>query len=155
MTRDRYYTLASTAPRGALLDRLPPGVARGLAYDTRRGWDRVAYCLLVNHLAEVAAAIADRCAPGVAYERELWRRARQVLTEAAAEHGWPPELRAVLAGVPLPGKANLRVRWYRDADRKAGYIPVPNPLRCLDREQPDQASSALTPCPLTCTTWAR
>jgi hypothetical protein len=45
----------------------------------------------------------------------------------------------VLAGVPLPGKANLRVRWYRDADRQAGYIPVPNPLRYLDREQPDQA----------------
>jgi len=99
----------------------------------------VAYCLLVNHLAEVAAAIADRCTPGEACERELWRQARQVLTEAAAEHGWPPELRAVLAGVPLPGKANLRLRWYRDADRKAGYIPVPNPLRNLDREQPDRA----------------
>jgi hypothetical protein len=41
--------------------------------------------------------------------------------------------------VPLPGKANLRLRWYRDADRKAGYIPVPNPFRYLDREQPDQA----------------
>jgi siderophore synthetase component len=137
--RDLEGTKLVSSRHGALLDSLPPGVARGLAYDTRRGWDRVAYCLLVNHLAEVAAAIADRCAPGVAYERELWRQARQVLTEAAAEHGWPPELRAVLAGVPLPGKANLRVRWYRDADRKAGYIPVPNPLRYLDRDLPDQA----------------
>jgi hypothetical protein len=112
-------------------------VARGLAYDARRGWDRVAYCLLVNHLAEVAAAIADRCAPAADCERELWRQARQVLTEAAAEHGWPPELRAVLAGVPLPGKANLRLRWYRDADRKAEYIPVPNPLRGLNPDYPD------------------
>jgi len=137
--RDLEGTKLVSSRHGALLDGLPPGVARGLAYDTRRGWDRVAYCLLVNHLAEVAAAIADRCGPGADYERELWRQARQVLTEAAAEHGWPPELRAVLAGVPLPGKANLRVRWYRDADRKAGYIPVPNPLRYLDREQPDQA----------------
>jgi siderophore synthetase component len=137
--RDLEGTKLVSSRHGALLDGLPPGVARGLAYDTRRGWDRVAYCLLVNHLAEVAAAIADRCTPGEACERELWRQARQVLTEAAAEHGWPPELRAVLAGVPLPGKANLRVRWYRDADSKAGYIPVPNPLRNLDREQPDQA----------------
>jgi siderophore synthetase component len=137
--RDLEGTKLVSSRHGTLLDGLPPGIARGLVYDARRGWDRVAYCLLVNHLAEVAAAIADRCAPAVAYERELWRQARQVLTEAAAEHGWPPELRAVLAGVPLPGKANLRLRWYRDADRKAGYIPVPNPLRYLDREQPDQA----------------
>jgi hypothetical protein len=135
--RDLEGTKLVSSRHGALLDSLPPGVARGLAYDTRRGWDRVAYCLLVNHLAEVAAAIADRCAPGADYERELWRQARQVLTEVAAEHGWPPELRAVLAGVPLPGKANLRVRWYRDADRKAGYIPVPNPLRGLDSDRPD------------------
>jgi siderophore synthetase component len=130
--RDLEGTKLVASRHGALLGGLPPGVARGLAYDTRRGWDRVAYCLLVNHLAEMAAAIADRCGPGADCERELWRQARQVLTEAAAEHGWPPELRAVLAGVPLPGKANLRVRWYRDADREAGYVPVPNPLRGLD-----------------------
>ena len=87
--RDLEGTKLVSSRHGALLDSLPPGVARGLSYDTRRGWDRVAYCLLVNHLAEVAAAIADRCGPGADYERELWRQARQVLTEAAAEHGWP------------------------------------------------------------------
>jgi siderophore synthetase component len=135
--RDLEGTKLVSSRHGALLAGLPPGVARGLAYDARRGWDRVAYCLLVNHLAEVAAAIADRCAPAADCERELWRQARQVLTEAAAEHGWPPELRAVLAGVPLPGKANLRLRWYRDADRKAEYIPVPNPLRALDPDYSD------------------
>ena len=135
--RDLEGTKLVASRHGALLAGLPPRVARGLAYDARRGWDRVAYCLLVNHLAEVAAAIADRCAPAADCERELWRQARQVLTEAAAEHGWPPELRAVLAGVPLPGKANLRLRWYRDADRNAEYIPVPNPLRGLDPDYPD------------------
>jgi siderophore synthetase component len=135
--RDLEGTKLVASRHGALLAGLPPGVARGLAYDARRGWDRVAYCLLVNHLAEVAAAIAVRCVPAADCERELWRQARQVLTEAAAEHGWPPELRAVLAGVPLPGKANLRLRWYRDADRKAEYIPVPNPLRGLDLGYPD------------------
>jgi siderophore synthetase component len=139
--RDLEGTKLVSSRHGALLAGLPPGVARGLAYDARRGWDRVAYCLLVNHLAEVAAAIADRCVPAADCERELWRQARQVLTEAAAEHGWPPELRAVLAGVPLPGKANLRLRWYRDADREAEYIPVPNPLRGLDLSYPDPNNS--------------
>jgi siderophore synthetase component len=134
-----------TGRHEALLASLPPGVAAGLAYDSRRGWDRVAYCLFVNHLAEVAAAIAAHTdAPGVGQgaaaghgagsdagrcaEAGLWRLARDVLTTAARDHGWPPELRAVLAGVPLPGKANLRARWARSADRDAGYVPVPNPL---------------------------
>ena len=130
--RDLEGTKLVSSRHAALLAGLPPGVARGLAYDTKRGWDRVAYCLLVNHLAEVAAAIADRSPTAAACERELWRQARHVLTEAAAEHGWPPELRAVLAGVPLPAKANLRVRWARDADRDAAYVQVPNPLRQLE-----------------------
>jgi len=37
-------------------------------------------------------------------------------------------LRALLAGVPLPAKANLRTRWARDPDRQATYVSVPNPL---------------------------
>lgn len=116
-----------TSRHEALLAGLPPGVARGLAYDPARGWNRVAYCLFVNHLAEIAAAIAGR-GGGRPAEAVLWQRARRVLAAAAAELGWPPELRAVLAGVPLPAKANLRVRWARDADRDAGYVPVPSPL---------------------------
>ena len=127
--RDLEGTKLVASRHGALLAGLAPGIARGLAYDDRRGWDRVAYCLLVNHLAEVAAAIADRQAGEPAWEHELWRLARQVLTDAADEHGWPPQLRAVLAGVPLPAKANLRLRWARGADRDAGYVRVPNPLR--------------------------
>jgi siderophore synthetase component len=113
----------------ALLTTLKPGVARALAYDPERGWNRVAYCLFVNHLAEIAAAIADRHPRGEdRFEASLWRRARGVLTEFARDHEWPPQLRAVLAGVPLPAKANLRLRWARAADRAAGYQPVPNPL---------------------------
>jgi hypothetical protein len=34
----------------------------------------------------------------------------------------------VLAGVPLPAKANLRLRWARGADREAAYLNVLNPL---------------------------
>jgi siderophore synthetase component len=118
-----------TDRHGALLDGLPPGIARGLGYDAGRGWDRVAYCLFVNHLAEIAAAIADRTAEPARFERALWRALHDELTIIAKEHDWPSRLRTVLAGVPLPAKANLRVRWARAADREAGYVPVPNPMR--------------------------
>ena len=113
---------------------LKPEVARALGYDSERAWHRVAYCLFVNHLAEIAATIADRH-PGAAeepaaagFEAALWERAREVLTGFAGDHGWPPALLALLAGVPLPAKANLRLRWARGADREAAYVSVQNPL---------------------------
>ena len=59
---------------------------------------------------------------------ELWRRARESLAGFARSYGWTPELRALLSGVPLPAKANLKVRWARAADREAPYVPVRNPL---------------------------
>jgi siderophore synthetase component len=118
-----------TPRHDATLAALKPGVARALAYDQERGWNRVAYCLFVNHLAEIAAAIADRH-PGLAdrLEPALWDRAHGVLAAFARDHDWPPQLRAVLAGVPLPAKANLRLRWARGADREAAYLNVGNPL---------------------------
>jgi siderophore synthetase component len=118
-----------TPRHDATLAALKPGVARALAYDTERGWNRVAYCLFVNHLAEIAAAIADRH-PGAAdqFEADLWNRAHSVLAAFARDHGWPTQVRAVLAGVPLPAKANLRLRWARGADREATYLNVLNPL---------------------------
>ncbi len=35
---------------------------------------------------------------------------------------------ALLAGAPLPAKANLLTRWQRRADRDAGYVRLPSPL---------------------------
>jgi hypothetical protein len=45
--------------------------------------------------------------------------------------GGAARLRALLAGVPLPAKANLRTRWARDPDRAAPYVAVANPLADL------------------------
>ncbi|MFG2244811.1 IucA/IucC family protein [Spirillospora sp. NPDC048823] len=103
------------------LSHLPSRVAESLTYAPDRGWNRVVYCLVVNHLTEIAAAIADRHPP---LERALWRTARKHF----AAHDHHPQIRALLAGVPLPAKANLRTRWSRAADRGAAYVPVPNPL---------------------------
>lgn len=106
----------------ALLESLPARVAEALAYDAERGWNRVVYCLFVNHLAEVAAAVADLHPP---LERTLWRTVRR---HVAAFDDASGRVRALLAGVPFLAKANLRTRWARDADREATYVPVTNPL---------------------------
>jgi siderophore synthetase component len=97
-----------------------------MTYDAERGWARVVYCLLVNHLTEIAATVA---APGGdELLRELWRAARDILAGQAGDLGRPEPLSDLLAGAPLPAKANLGVRWARAADRAAGYVPIANPL---------------------------
>ncbi|MFF7262434.1 IucA/IucC family protein [Streptomyces sp. NPDC008159] len=107
------------------LAALPPEVAGPMTYDARRGWDRIVYCLLVNHLAELLAALAD-LHPET--EADLWAAVRAVLRTHADDESRPPLLAALLAGVPLPAKANLLTRWERKADREAGYVRLPSPL---------------------------
>ncbi|MCQ4082340.1 iron transporter [Streptomyces sp. RB6PN25] len=107
------------------LAALPADVAGAMTYDAQRGWDRVVYCLLVNNAAEMLAALAD-LHPRL--EPALWAEVRDVLREFGDEHGYSPRLRALLAGVPLPAKANLLTRWERRADREAGYVLLPSPL---------------------------
>ncbi|MGW6058266.1 IucA/IucC family protein [Streptomyces sp. NPDC055189] len=107
------------------LAALPPEVAGPLTYDAQRGWDRVVYCLLVNHVAELLAALAD-LHPHT--EPALWSEVRAAVQEFADTHGCPPRLSALLAGVPLPAKANLLTRWERKADRDAGYVRLTSPF---------------------------
>ncbi|MFG3258774.1 IucA/IucC family protein [Streptomyces sp. NPDC048172] len=107
------------------LAALPADVADPLTYDAARGWDRVVYCLLVNHLAEMLAALAD-LHPET--ERALWAEVRATLRAYAERHGCPPRLADLLAGAPLPAKANLLTRWARQADRRAAYVRLPSPL---------------------------
>jgi siderophore synthetase component len=106
---------------------MDPGVAKGMAYDTGRTWDRVFYCLIVNHLDQVAAALADGCPDPAAAEAELWRLLRETLAKCAADLGNPPRLRELLDGAPLPAKGNLKLRWARAADREAAYVPLQTP----------------------------
>ncbi|MDX3311525.1 IucA/IucC family protein [Streptomyces sp. NPDC054884] len=107
------------------LAALPAAVAGPMTYDAERGWDRVAYCLFVNHIAEMLAAVAD-LHPQT--EPALWAQVRATLQAYADRHGCPPRLAALLAGVPLPAKANLLTRWERKADREAGYVRLPSPF---------------------------
>ncbi|MFJ9680540.1 IucA/IucC family protein [Streptomyces sp. NPDC101194] len=107
------------------LGDLPDDVRGPLTYDPERGWNRVAYCLLVNHTAEVLGALADL---DPTLEPALWGLVRDHLDAYARTAAEPPRLRALVSGVPLPAKANLLLRWSRKADRHATYVPLPSPL---------------------------
>jgi siderophore synthetase component len=119
--RDLEGTKLLAEHHAATLAALPPEVAGPLTYAPDQGWRRVAYCLLVNHTAEVLAALADLCPE---LEPDLWR----VVGDELAGFGHRPEVRAVLAGGPVPAKANLLTRWQRTHDRSAGYVPLRLPL---------------------------
>jgi siderophore synthetase component len=82
------------------------------------GWERLVYCLVVNHLTEVAAALAERH-PGF----DPWPAARREL----GRHGLP-EAAELLAAPTLPGKTNLLLRWTGADGADARYLPLPNPL---------------------------
>ncbi|WP_329042421.1 iron transporter [Streptomyces sp. NBC_00178] len=123
--RDLEGTKLLASHHASALDALPREVAGPLTYDQERGWDRVAYCLFVNHLAEILAAVADL---HPAAEPALWQQVRATLTRSADALGGPAELRRLLAGAPLPAKANLLTRWSRSADRDAGYVRLSSPF---------------------------
>ncbi|WP_344012272.1 IucA/IucC family protein [Streptomyces thermospinosisporus] len=99
--------------RGAAGTPRPPEVSR------EAGWERLVYCLIVNHLAEVAAALAD-LHPGF----DPWPAVRHEV----ARHGLP-EAAALLTAPTLPGKTNLLLRWTAADGAAARYRPLPNPLR--------------------------
>ncbi|MGN9758082.1 IucA/IucC family protein [Streptomyces sp. SD31] len=82
------------------------------------GWERLVYCLVVNHLVEIAAALVERH-PTL----DPWPAARREL----ARHDLP-EIPQLLAAPSLPGKTNLLLRWTGADGADARYLPLPNPL---------------------------
>jgi siderophore synthetase component len=119
--RDLEGTKLTPAWQGRLAG-LPARVREAVTYDEGRAWNRVVYCLMVNHLTEIAAAVAD-LHPDL--DPDLWPAVRHHFAACGTDR---PQLRALLAGVPFPAKANLRARWARSADRTATYVAVPNPF---------------------------
>ncbi|QMU80562.1 IucA/IucC family siderophore biosynthesis protein [Streptacidiphilus sp. PB12-B1b] len=85
------------------------------------GWQRLVYCLVTNHLLEIAGAVAEQC-PSVA--GELWPSAREVF----ARWGDQPEVAELLAAPTVPAKTNLLLRWLDADGGDSAYTPLPNPL---------------------------
>ncbi|MFE1248332.1 IucA/IucC family protein [Streptomyces sp. NPDC058766] len=82
------------------------------------GWERLVYCLVVNHLTEIAGTLAERHAGF-----DPWPAVRRAL----ARHDLP-EIGALLASPTLPAKTNLLLRWTGADGADARYLPLPNPL---------------------------
>ncbi|MEE1762778.1 IucA/IucC family protein [Streptomyces sp. SP18BB07] len=84
------------------------------------GWERLVYCLFVNNLLEIAAALTEHhptVDPWPAVRRELER------------HADVPEVTDLLGSPTLPGKTNLLLRWTGADGAAARYLPLPNPFR--------------------------
>ncbi|WP_030338549.1 IucA/IucC family protein [Streptomyces sp. NRRL S-1022] len=109
---DRAGTPVQALFRDAEGVKLLPDVTRAA------GWERLVYCLVVNHLTEIAGALAD-LHPGL----DPWPAARREL----ARHPLP-EIPALLTAPTLPGKTNLLLRWTGADGADARYLPLPNPL---------------------------
>ncbi|WP_149827798.1 IucA/IucC family protein, partial [Streptomyces tailanensis] len=83
------------------------------------GWERLVYCLLVNNLLEIAAALVEHH-PGV----DPWPAVRREF----GRHRDIPEVEELLNSPTLPGKTNLLLRWTAADGADARYLPLPNPL---------------------------
>ncbi|WP_405989867.1 IucA/IucC family protein [Streptomyces sp. NBC_00986] len=82
------------------------------------GWERLVYCLVVNHLVEIAGVLAERH-PGL----DPWPAVRAELARYDV-----PEVAELLASPTLPGKTNLLLRWTGADGADARYLPLRNPL---------------------------
>ncbi|MGA5822624.1 IucA/IucC family protein [Kitasatospora sp. NPDC094028] len=98
--------------------KIVPGTPREAA------WRRLAYCLVVNNLGEVADTLAHRFPRAAG---ALWPAARQAFEGCDKELGLP-ETTELLAAAAVPGKANLLSRWVGADGTAPRFVPVPNPL---------------------------
>ena len=84
------------------LDAVDARVRQGLFYSDDQGWNRIAYCLLVNNFCE---AVAQLSVLHPSLEQRLWRIVGHQLRHYLAHHGNPNAARcinALLAGAPFP-----------------------------------------------------
>ncbi|MES2039347.1 MAG: IucA/IucC family protein [Pseudomonadota bacterium] len=92
------------------------------------GWTRIGYCLLVNNICEVIATLANG---NHELYLDLWACLRNTLQSYLANFPNPEAARRIqglLSGEPLPVKGNLLIRFLKQADRKAAYLPLYHPL---------------------------
>ncbi|MBI2812503.1 MAG: hypothetical protein HYX67_16990, partial [Candidatus Melainabacteria bacterium] len=92
-------------------------VCKDLLFSPDEAWNRLLYCLIVNHLAEAAAVLSLGSAEG---ERRLWMILNQYLADLSLP-GFP--------SIPVfPAKGNLVTRFRRATDRASSYFDLKNPV---------------------------
>lgn len=112
-----------------MLSDISQRAREALWYDADLGWNRVVYCLFVNHLCE---AIVQLGAGNSALQQRLWRIVRAQLERYQQRHGDAASrerINALLDGQPFAGKTNFLNRFFKRADRATTYVPISNPLK--------------------------
>ncbi|URX61654.1 iron transporter [Luteibacter anthropi] len=112
------------------LDALTPRARASVLYPAELGWKRVAYCALVNNLAE---AIFHLCGADEALEQRMWQSIAQIAERWQQRHGRQPLLEGLIEGEALPSKNNLRTRLFKRADRDSDYTLLPSPINAPAR----------------------
>jgi siderophore synthetase component len=107
------------------LGELSPRARASVHYSAALGWKRIAYCALVNNLAE---AIFQLAGPDDALEQRLWQSIADIAERWQQRHGYQALLQGLIEGDALPSKNNLRTRLFKRADRDSDYTGLPNPM---------------------------
>ncbi len=123
------------------LQSLSDQARQSLYYDNEKGWRRVCYCLFLNTLAQAVFYIGGG---DELLERSLWRSVAEYLDELSSRLPVGRErIQSLLTSAYLPNKANLLVRFRKQADRQAGYVMTANPISRAHAERVRHATLEL------------
>lgn len=104
-----------------LLADLDEKTKQSIYYSEELGWNRIAYCLLVNNIGEAIFHIANGCAN---LESILWGIVRQQLTTFQEKYGnvhAKKRISGLLSTDALPIKGNFMTRLLKKADKQSAY----------------------------------
>jgi siderophore synthetase component len=111
----------------SLLNGMQGKTLASVLHDENKTWQRLNYCLFVNHLGQVIYQI---CRFGL-NEQQLWEMVRKTLERFSASVNSELVERRIgglLKGNALIAKANLITRFFQHADSDASYVLLPNPM---------------------------
>ncbi len=102
-------------------------VKQSMEYPRSQGWNRIAYCLLVNNLSEAVLALTygqPQLAPA------MWQLVRRELQKIRSTLQLPaPELDDLIRGGTIPCKTNFKIRLAAAADKFASYVQLRAPWK--------------------------
>ena len=116
----------------SLLHGMQGKALTSVLHDENKTWQRLNYCLFVNHLGQVIYQI---CRFGL-NEQQLWEMVRKTLerfstsvnSELVDLELVERRIGGLLKGDALIAKANLITRFFQHADSDASYVLLPNPM---------------------------
>lgn len=106
-------------------DQLSEKSKTSIFYDRAKGWQRVAYCLLINNISEAIFHLSGDCQK---LEAQMWQVVRTCLIDYQKKYGTEPELTGLLSGASIPCKCNLMTRLMKHADKQSSYVYLDNPM---------------------------